>query len=188
MGKGGGGGSAAAADTEGIRVAVRVRPFLPHEAGSSSCVEVNGDTNQISIGRSDRSTRHLLESSQGGGATSATAKPRKTFTFDHALAGNTPQNDVYDSCVSSLVASCLEGFNATTLACELSRTELPCHHLKPRSFVRSYVVCTFVGHLCQAIIYFCAQAFHKELPCHPLNSTIYLFTIIITNVPCRQRR
>ena len=119
MGKGGGGGGAAATDMEGIRVAVRVRPFLPHEAGSSSCVEVNGDTNQISIGRSDRSTRHLLESSQGGGATSATAKPRKTFTFDHALAGNTPQNDVYDSCVSSLVARCLEGFNATTLACEL---------------------------------------------------------------------
>lgn len=119
MGKGGGSGGAAAADTEGIRVAVRVRPFLPHEAGSSSCVQVNGDANQISIGRSDRSTRHLLESSQGGGAASATSKSRKTFTFDHALAGNTPQNDVYDSCVSSLVASCLEGFNATTLACEL---------------------------------------------------------------------
>lgn len=130
MGKGGGSGGAAAADTEGIRVAVRVRPFLPHEAGSSSCVEVNGDANQISIGRSDRSTRHLLESGQGGGAgaaSSATAKPRKTFTFDHALAGNTPQNDVYDSCVSSLVASCLEGFNATTLACEFCSQNNKCN-------------------------------------------------------------
>jgi hypothetical protein len=131
MGKGGGSGGAAA-DTEGIRVAVRVRPFLPHEAGSSSCVEVNGDINQISIGRSDRSSRALLQSSQGGGAASA-ARPRKTFTFDHALAGNTPQNDVYDSCVSSLVASCLEGFNATTLACECSLSRFyvvcACHHI-----------------------------------------------------------
>ena len=139
MGKGGGGGGAAAADTEGIRVAVRVRPFLPHEAGSSSCVEVNGDANQISIGRSDRSTRHLLENSQGGGAASATAKPRKTFTFDHALAGNTPQNDVYDSCVSSLVASCLEGFNATTLACEF---------FCDATFVRYYLFCAMLLHMC----------------------------------------
>ena len=108
---------AVGADTEGIKVAVRVRPFLPHEAGSSSCVEVDGDANQISIGRSDRSS--LESSRKGGGASSATAaKPRKTFTFDHALAGNTPQNDVYDSCVSTLIANCLEGFNATTLACK----------------------------------------------------------------------
>ena len=108
---------AVGADTEGIKVAVRVRPFLPHEAGSSSCVEVDGDANQVSFGRSDRSS--LESSRKGGGASSATAaKPRKTFTFDHALAGNTPQNDVYDSCVSTLIANCLEGFNATTLACK----------------------------------------------------------------------
>mmetsp|Transcript_22637 Transcript_22637/g.46949 ORF Transcript_22637/g.46949 Transcript_22637/m.46949 type:complete len:926 (+) Transcript_22637:129-2906(+) len=94
---------------EGIRVAVRVRPFLPQELGSSSCVDVNGPANQISIGHSDKSSRNLTENGGRG-------KPKKSFTFDHALSGSTPQHAVYDSCVSALVASCLEGYNATALA------------------------------------------------------------------------
>lgn len=104
--------------SEGIRVAVRVRPFLPHESGSSSCVDVDGPSNQISIGRSDRSTRNLMDANGGGAGGGRNVKPKKTFTFDHALSGNAPQHAVYDSCVSTLVSSCLEGYNATTLACK----------------------------------------------------------------------
>eukprot|EP00566_Odontella_aurita_P025755 CAMPEP_0113589910 /NCGR_PEP_ID=MMETSP0015_2-20120614/36358_1 /TAXON_ID=2838 /ORGANISM="Odontella" /LENGTH=119 /DNA_ID=CAMNT_0000495997 /DNA_START=565 /DNA_END=921 /DNA_ORIENTATION=+ /assembly_acc=CAM_ASM_000160 len=98
---GGGGDDPGGGGGDGIRVAVRLRPFLPHEAGTASCVHVNTQGNQISIGRS------IAEGTDG---------EKKTFTFDHALPGNSPQSAVYDACLPQLITACLGGHNATTLA------------------------------------------------------------------------
>ena len=53
--------------SEGIRVAVRVRPFLPQEKGSASCVEVDVPSNQISIGRPPPKEDGPGEGKPGGG-------------------------------------------------------------------------------------------------------------------------
>jgi hypothetical protein len=86
--------------TSSVQVAVRVRPMLPHEAGNTSCIEVlKGSTS------SPISTVIRL-----GGESGA------TFTFDQVFPLTTMQQDVYIHRVAPLVASCLEGYNATILA------------------------------------------------------------------------
>jgi hypothetical protein len=40
----------------------------------------------------------------------------RQFSYDHAFGPEAQQQDVYEGCVSSLVDSVLEGFNATVLA------------------------------------------------------------------------
>lgn len=40
----------------------------------------------------------------------------RQFTYDHAFGPEAQQQDVYAGCVSSLVDSVLEGYNATVLA------------------------------------------------------------------------
>lgn len=88
-----------------IQVAVRVRPFLPIEAGSKSCVDV---LPRFGVETTDDST-HGQAVRIGGGK-------GHTFTFDAALSGDSTQCQVYRSCVSPLITSCLMGYNATTLA------------------------------------------------------------------------
>ncbi|XP_022094268.1 kinesin-like protein KIF27 [Acanthaster planci] len=77
-----------------VRVAVRVRPFLPQEKlhHHESCVRVVPKTNQVVVGRD------------------------RAFTFDHVLSSKTNQEEVYNVCVNSLVASFFEGYNATVFA------------------------------------------------------------------------
>eukprot|EP00957_Ditylum_brightwellii_P196801 14993273-Ditylum_brightwellii.AAC.1 len=92
-----------------IKVAVRIRPFLPIESGSKSCVEVlpdepnpANDDDQDGIGK-------VIQIGSG--------KNKDTsFTFDHALSGNVSQNLVFITCVLPLLESCLDGYNATVLA------------------------------------------------------------------------
>lgn len=82
-----------------VRVAVRVRPMLHFETGSTTCIEVlrgaNSDsTNVVRIG----------------------GESGPTFAFDEAFPGNTLQGHVFEKSVAPLVQSCMDGYNATVLA------------------------------------------------------------------------
>eukprot|EP00061_Rhincodon_typus_P016452 g44679.t1 len=86
-------GSTKAEETP-VRVAVRIRPLLPKEIlrGHQSCVHVDLDAQQITLGRN----RH--------------------FQFDIIFDQTASQDEVYNSCVEPLVEAFFEGFNATVFA------------------------------------------------------------------------
>ena len=88
-----------------VQVAVRVRPMLPKEAGSTECINVLGTTSS-----KEGDNSHVSNVLQLGGSSG----PK--FTFDQVFGAETPQSQVYDDRVSPLVANCLEGYNATVLA------------------------------------------------------------------------
>lgn len=82
-----------------VQVAVRVRPMLASEAGSTQCIEVlrgqdSEEPNCVRI----------------GGASGP------TFAFDEAFGGPSLQGHVYERSVAPLVKSCVEGYNATCVA------------------------------------------------------------------------
>ena len=84
-----------------VQVAVRIRPFLPNESGSDKCVEA----------------RHSKKgSSRDGSIVQIGGDTGKTFVFDLGFDTRTTQKQVFTKAVSPLVASCLEGYNATVLA------------------------------------------------------------------------
>jgi kinesin family protein 4/21/27 len=76
-----------------VRVAVRIRP-LSEDEQANECGHVIRKVNESQI----------------------LAEPDKYFAFDYVFAGSSNQEDVYDTCVSGLVDSFFEGFNATVLA------------------------------------------------------------------------
>jgi len=78
-----------------IQVALRIRPFASREKDTSSCIHYSSDpkTNTIQIDGNESS-----------------------FCFDHVLPEASTQAHVYEACVSELVTSCLNGYNATVLA------------------------------------------------------------------------
>jgi kinesin family protein 4/21/27 len=82
-----------------IKVAVRVRPFLPFEAGNKSVVNVLPN-NGIEI------ERHDHNAGMGG----------NNFTFDATYPPSTTQNIVFKRSILPLVQACLEGYNATVIA------------------------------------------------------------------------
>lgn len=75
--------------SERLSVAVRVRPFLPHES-LASCVTVHG--NQIAVGES------------------------KSFAFDRVFDMNATSDDVYVTLGQPLADSFLSGYHASTIA------------------------------------------------------------------------
>ena len=92
-----------AQDPDGcVQVAVRVRPMLPKEAGTTECIDV------LSTKHGDNVIKcNLL---QLGGSSG----PK--FTFDQVFGTATEQSQVYRDRVAPLVENCLEGYNATVLA------------------------------------------------------------------------
>jgi hypothetical protein len=84
-----------------VQVAVRIRPFLPNEAGNDKCVEAH---------HSRKRSSKDADLIQIGGDTG------KSFVFDRAFDTRATQKQVFVNAVSPLVASCLEGYNATVLA------------------------------------------------------------------------
>ncbi|XP_035022645.2 kinesin-like protein KIF27 [Hippoglossus stenolepis] len=74
-----------------VKVALRVRPLLPHELiqNHKVCVRIVPDSTQVMVG-SDR-----------------------LFSFDHAFGPTATQDEVYNSCVQPLVETLLRGDNAT---------------------------------------------------------------------------
>jgi predicted nuclease with TOPRIM domain len=92
-----------------VQVAVRVRPMLPHEAGTTECVDVlqTADTNN---NNNNNTNAEICDVIRLGGVDG----PK--FTFDQVFGASTYQSQVYDDKVAPLVANCLEGYNATVLA------------------------------------------------------------------------
>ncbi|XP_073917669.1 kinesin-like protein KIF7 isoform X2 [Castor canadensis] len=77
-----------------VMVALRVRPLLPKELlhGHQSCLQVEPEQGQVTLGRN----RH--------------------FGFHMVLAEDTGQEAVYQACVQPLIEAFFEGFNATVFA------------------------------------------------------------------------
>uniref|UniRef100_A0A4W3IB36 Kinesin motor domain-containing protein n=1 Tax=Callorhinchus milii TaxID=7868 RepID=A0A4W3IB36_CALMI len=77
-----------------VRVAVRVRPLLPKETlhGHQSCVHVASDSRLLTLGHDH------------------------CFSFDVVLDQNANQEELYSTCVESLVHAFFQGFNATVFA------------------------------------------------------------------------
>uniref|UniRef100_F7FRJ7 Kinesin family member 27 n=1 Tax=Monodelphis domestica TaxID=13616 RepID=F7FRJ7_MONDO len=77
-----------------VRVAVRVRPLLCKEIlhNHQVCVRLVPNTQQIIIGKD------------------------RIFTFDFVFGKNSTQDEVYTTCIKPLVASLIEGYNATVFA------------------------------------------------------------------------
>ena len=94
-----------------IRVLVRVRPSLPHEAAASSgASEVFGYTSDGSVQMLE--VRGKEERSVDG---SCLTRKRQSFVFDHVLSPSTPQSTVFDS-VQPLLTSVLDGFSVLVFA------------------------------------------------------------------------
>jgi hypothetical protein len=94
-----------------IQVAVRVRPFLAFEAGSKSCIEVlRTEEDEVANSPSNQGKSVRIQSHHGNN------KDGHTFTFDRCFGGGSTQVELYQGVVVPLLKSCLEGYNATTLA------------------------------------------------------------------------
>mmetsp|Transcript_15110 Transcript_15110/g.22260 ORF Transcript_15110/g.22260 Transcript_15110/m.22260 type:complete len:1577 (-) Transcript_15110:1105-5835(-) len=87
-----------------VQVAIRVRPLLALETGSTQCVEV------LKQNYSQNSSPKYPNTVRIGGAKGP------AFCFDRAFGGSTSQQELYDERIRPLVTSCLEGYNATTFA------------------------------------------------------------------------
>ncbi len=89
-------------DDNAVRVAVRIRPFLPTEPTTPyfqiTPHAFGSDGNRISHGQ-----------------ISITGTP-KCFTFDLTFPSSTNQKRLYTDAVSPLITACLKGYNATVLA------------------------------------------------------------------------
>jgi hypothetical protein len=104
-----------------LRVVIRVRPPLEHELRGSlghtyqACTRVEGgrhvtvlDVGPPAVALSGGDAASVAPSLSGYAAAS--------FTFDRVFDQSARQREVYDASVRELVASCLEGYNATILA------------------------------------------------------------------------
>ncbi|XP_054831747.1 kinesin-like protein KIF27 [Eublepharis macularius] len=77
-----------------VKVAVRIRPLLSKEIlhNHQVCVRLIPNTQQIIIGKD------------------------RVFTFDFVFGKHSTQDEVYTTCIKPLVASLIEGYNATVFA------------------------------------------------------------------------
>lgn len=87
-------------DNSCVQVAVRVRPFLPQEAGNDRCVDVLKNSNSSSNDRTN-----VIRMGEGA-----------TFVFDEAFAPTVSQSQLFDVSILPLVMASLKGYNATVLA------------------------------------------------------------------------
>jgi hypothetical protein len=136
-----------------IQVAVRVRPFLPFEVGAKSCIEVlpgeyddRPSPQKLSQGKSVRIVSFLecsLLSFERDAANNGFVylffyilrlqgshhahRDGHTFTFDRCFSGLATQVEIYNTLILPLLNSCLEGYNATTLAYGQTGAG-KCHH------------------------------------------------------------
>ena len=107
-----------------IRIAVRVWPFLPFEAGSRSCIDalpsseaglsLYNDANVLTRGTLLRiGGKHLIivQSSPGSGG----GHSGHAFTFNTCFSRAATQSDIYQVCVFPLLEAAMEGYNATAL-------------------------------------------------------------------------
>lgn len=96
-GSGGGGIGVMSTGGERVRVAMRVRPMMPHETNRA-------DENAITT----PDTQHVLLSLKAG---------TKSFRFNAVLDEHKKQSEVFNACgVHELLDSALEGYSATIFA------------------------------------------------------------------------
>ena len=135
------GGAAARPEEEGdregsssVRVAVRIRPFLPSEAGTSGVVDVQPPQDHSEHSDHSDGPHHSdhSEPRKGGGGRGRSRRRRRPlslpttlqmggpagprFTYDAIHPPGTSQADLYLETVAPLVRQCLRGYNATVLA------------------------------------------------------------------------
>lgn len=96
-----------------IQVAVRVRQFLPFEAGSKSCIDVLPGEDEAPSSSPLSQGKTISIRTHGHGHA---PKNGHTFTFDRCFSGLAGQVEIYRALVVPLLKSCLEGYNATTVA------------------------------------------------------------------------
>jgi len=120
-----------AGNNSSVQVAIRVRPLMPHE-DNGECVQLFSNNG---IAQTRPNLTHGLQSKSSSESTIATVADSiysgsqsyqtvqvgsgdkaPVYTFDHVFPSVTEQKDIYDRCVTPLVNSCLEGYNATVLA------------------------------------------------------------------------
>ena len=99
-----------------IQVAVRVRPFLPFEAGSKSCIDVLPGDDENDIANQSSQSHQLSQGKSVRIGSHHAHRDGHTFTFDRCFSGKATQMEIYSNLVLPLLNSCLEGYNATTLA------------------------------------------------------------------------
>ena len=87
-----------------VQVAIRVRPMLPNETGTTECIDVLRGASR------DQEKVDFHNVLRLGGSSGP------NFTFDQVFGAQTLQGQVYRDRVAPLVANCLEGYNATVLA------------------------------------------------------------------------
>jgi kinesin family protein 4/21/27 len=114
-----------------VQVAIRVRPFVPYE-DNGECIKLfsnNGITQTQSPINDGLQSNFSSESTMTtvGDYSYSDSRSYQTvqvgigdkapsYTFDHVFPSATEQRDIYERCVTPLVDSCLEGYNATVLA------------------------------------------------------------------------
>lgn len=86
--------------TDCVKVAVRVRPFVPseREKGCVSIVDKTPNEPQIEVS---------LDSNSRG---------QELFTFNNVFMPEDSQETVYDECVKPIIGKLFEGYNVTILA------------------------------------------------------------------------
>ena len=131
-------------DSENLSVAVRIRPLTGFE-DDHEMLSIFGSTRGFdrqqhlisTKSSSESTTTTLLGHSESTGRLSfdssdppnqaESSHAYKTvqvgqggmapmFTFDHVFPSSTRQEDIYNGCVTPLIESCLEGYNATCMA------------------------------------------------------------------------
>ena len=82
------------ADSDHVRVAVRVRPMVAKEKleQQSACLTVHAAHRQLIVGKD------------------------RAFTFDFVFGDQATQQQVYDEACAPLVDACMQGYNATVFA------------------------------------------------------------------------
>lgn len=134
-----------------IQVAVRVRPFLPFEAGSKSCIDVlpgedhqqqSSQQQQLSQGKSVRIGSHHAN------------RDGHTFTFDKCFSGLASQVELYTALIVPLLTNCLEGYNATALAygqTGAGKLLFSCFGIRRDELVHVYDILTSLKLFCNAV-------------------------------------
>lgn len=172
-----------------IQVAIRIRPFLPFEAGSKSCIDVlPGDSANDTTASSSASNRPITQgkSVRISSSHSHHNKDGHTFTFDKCFSGHATQVELYQTCVVPLLNKCLEGYNATTLAYGQTGAG---------EFWREAFVCLFVCFLLllmmmmfggREMMYYCTRdtlAWSTQKNCKSDGWMVYFALILHTNCP-----
>jgi len=102
-----------------VQVAVRIRPSSDKEGGNATAIHALPKQSDSLVATLSTDTYHPSSNTSANNCSTVQVRgneSNQTFTFDHVLPPSTEQAELYSSCVSPLIHSCLKGYNATILA------------------------------------------------------------------------